>query len=53
MSDDREIASIARRLSDALRDVAYTRKEEDKKRVSNLHFELVRACTKDDTPSQG
>jgi hypothetical protein len=43
MKDDFKIAAIARHLAEALQDVAYTRKDEDKKRVANLGHELVRA----------
>lgn len=41
--NDAKIAAIARRLAEALSDVAYTRKEEDKKRVSALNTELCAA----------
>jgi hypothetical protein len=43
MTDDAKIAAIARNLAEALQDWAYTRKDEDKKRVTALNSELVRA----------
>jgi hypothetical protein len=43
MKDDAKIAAIARNLAEALQDWAYTRKDEDKKRVTALNSELVRA----------
>jgi hypothetical protein len=36
-----EIEAIARRLADALQDFAYTRKDEDKKRVIACEVELI------------
>jgi hypothetical protein len=39
---DQIIAAIARNLAEALQDFAYTRKDEDKKRVASLNFELVK-----------
>jgi hypothetical protein len=39
MSDVR-MATIARNLAEALSDFAYSRKDEDKKRVSSLQFQL-------------
>ena len=44
MVNDANIARIARNLAEALQDLGYTRKDEDKKRVSALQFELVQAC---------
>lgn len=43
MKDDDKIANIARSLAEALCDVAYTRKDEDKKRVAALQTELCAA----------
>jgi hypothetical protein len=40
MSDDK-VAAIGRRLAEALRDYAYTRKDDDKKRVVALQVELI------------
>ena len=45
--DDAKIAAIARGLSEALQDFAYTRKDEDKKRVVALQVELVAATKKE------
>jgi hypothetical protein len=47
MRNDFELASIARHLSEALQDFAYTRKDEDKKRVVALQVELVAATKKE------
>lgn len=47
MQDDAKIASIARSLADALQDWAYTRKDEDKKRVTAAQTELVQAVKKE------
>lgn len=41
--DDAKIAAIARYLAEALQDWAYTRKDEDKKRVYASQTELVQA----------
>jgi hypothetical protein len=41
--DDHKIANIARDLAEALQDWAYTRKDEDKKRVTAAQTELVQA----------
>ena len=41
--DDTNIARIARNLANALQDWAYTRKDEDKKRVTAAQTELVAA----------
>jgi len=41
---DASIASIARNLAEALSAFAYSRKDEDKKRVAQLQFELCAAC---------
>jgi hypothetical protein len=43
MTNDANIARIARSLAEALQDWAYTRKDEDKKRVTAAHTELVQA----------
>ena len=43
MKDDAKIAAIARGLAEALQDFAYTRKDDDKKRVSAAQFELIQA----------
>jgi hypothetical protein len=43
MKDDAKIAAIARRLGNALQDFAYSRRDEDKRQISQLHYELVRA----------
>lgn len=43
MGDDEKIAMIARGLAEALQDWAYTRKDEDKKRVTAAQTELVQA----------
>jgi hypothetical protein len=47
MRSDPELATIARQLSEALQDFAYTRKDEDKKRVVALQIELVAATKKE------
>lgn len=41
------IAGIARLLADAIKDAAYTRKDEDKKAVTRLSLELVQAVDKE------
>jgi len=41
---EKQIVLKACGLSEALRDAAYTRKEEDKKRVSQLQMELMQLC---------
>ena len=41
--NDTNIARIARSLAEALQDWAYTRKDEDKKRVTAAQTELVQA----------
>lgn len=43
MQNDAKIAMIARSLAEALQDWAYTRKDEDKKRVTAGQTELVQA----------
>jgi hypothetical protein len=43
MRNDVLIATIARSLAEALQDWAYTRKDEDKKRVTAAQTELVQA----------
>lgn len=45
--NDAAVASVARNLAHALMDYAYTRKEEDKKRVSALQSELC-TCVKEE-----
>jgi len=40
MPDDAAWATLARQLAEALADEAYTRKEDDKKRVAQLNTEL-------------
>lgn len=40
---DAALADIARRLAIALQDLAYTRKQEDKQRVAELNYELIKA----------
>ena len=47
VKNDSVLASIARALSEALQDYAYTRKDEDKKRVVALQVELVAATKKE------
>jgi hypothetical protein len=47
MTDDALIAGIARNLAEALQDWAYTRKDEDKKRVTAAQTELVQAVKKE------
>jgi len=37
MKDDAKMAAIARELAEAVRNAAYSRKDEDKKRVHILH----------------
>lgn len=38
---DEQLAALAKRLCEALRDFAYTRKDEDKKRIGAIHQELL------------
>jgi hypothetical protein len=45
---DQELAKIARELAEALKDVAYTRKDEDKRRVTMLHLRLVMAVKEEE-----
>jgi hypothetical protein len=47
VKNDPELATIARQLSEALQDFAYTRKDEDKKRVVALQVELISATKKE------
>ena len=47
MKNDSALATLARNLSEALQDYAYTRKDEDKKRVVALQVELVQAVKKE------
>ncbi len=44
MSSDAEVARVGRELAHALADYGYSRKDEDKKRVSALQAELCRVC---------
>jgi hypothetical protein len=44
MAGESEIVSIARQLACALSDFAYSRKDEDRKRIAALQFELCRIC---------
>lgn len=46
---DAELASIARNLANALMDFAYTRKDEDKKRVNALQSELCARVKEEET----
>ena len=46
---DSNIARIARDLAAALQDWAYTRKDEDKKRVTAAQTELVQAVKQENT----
>lgn len=39
---DKEVAAVGRNLAEALADYAYTRKDEDKKRIAALNTELCR-----------
>ncbi len=41
---EEQIIAKAIELTEALKDSAYTRKEEDKKRVSHLQMELIALC---------
>ena len=48
---DASVAAIARQLAEALRDSAYTRKDDDKKRVARLNYELCQEVKKEmETP---
>lgn len=40
--NNEKVAEVARRLAEALQDFAYSRKEDDKKRVAELKYELIR-----------
>ena len=40
---DAQLATLARDLAHALMDFAYTRKDEDKKRIASLQYELCNA----------
>jgi hypothetical protein len=46
---DAEVASVARKLAQALLDYAYTRKEEDKKRVTACEVELIQVIKRENT----
>lgn len=39
--NDEKILTIAKNLAEALQDYSYTRKDDDKKRVNELQFQLV------------
>lgn len=41
---EKQIINCAMRLCEALRDFAYTRKDEDKKRIGTIHQELLNLC---------
>jgi len=49
---DAHIAAIGRRLAEALSDVAYTRKDEDKKRVAQLNMQLCNAVKLETTEQE-
>lgn len=50
--DDAHMARIARELANALQDWAYTRKDEDKKRVTEWQTSLVQALRKEEAKEQ-
>lgn len=39
-----QIAEVARRLCEAIRNFAYTRKDDDKKRIMEIQQELLKLC---------
>lgn len=41
---EEQIVEVARRLAQALRDFGYTRKDEDKKRITEIQQELLALC---------
>jgi hypothetical protein len=43
MNDDAKIAALGRQLAEALSDFAYSRKDEDKKRIAQLQTSLCAA----------
>lgn len=43
-SVEAQIVAKAKELCEALRDAAYTRKDEDKKRVTTAQMELMNLC---------
>lgn len=49
MQNDSNIARIGRELAVALQDFAYTRKDDDKKRIAATQFELVQAVKQEET----
>lgn len=49
MQNDSNMARIARNLAVALQDWAYTRKDEDKKRVTAAQTELVQAAKQEES----
>ena len=49
---DANIASIGRRLAEALADFGYTRKDEDKKRIAALQAELCAAVKLESTEKE-
>lgn len=50
--DDAKIAEVARRLANALQDFAYTRKEEDKKRVAEIDYELIKVVKEEEADAK-
>lgn len=48
MQNDANIARIGRELANAMQDWAYTRKDEDKKRVTAAQTELVQAVKQEE-----
>lgn len=50
-SIEKQIINCAIRLTEALRDFAYTRKDEDKKRIGAIHQELLNLCPNNFEPS--
>lgn len=44
-----QIVAKAMELCEALKDAAYTRKEDDKKKVSHLQMELMQLCQTSDS----
>lgn len=47
--NDTTLARIARNLAEALMDYAYTRKDEDKKRIAEYQTELCRVVRSEQT----
>ena len=50
---DSELASIARNLAHALMDYAYTRKDDDRKRLNALQTELCAAVKQEEQSNDG